>query len=300
MNPSVFVVGATGEQGSALARQLREIKWNVRTTVRDLNSPKAVALANAGVHLTQGDWDDIEALKSSLAGCDKLWLCVFTDIEDLDHVLLQARNIVRIAKDADVKQVVSSTSLGVFVYEDKRLKPGSPLHMLQSVQKGIEDTVSAGGFESFTFLRPAFFMTNFIEPFINLFSELLEQSTWTTVLRPETRLGLVDVENIAQIGVAAFQDPGRFKGRAIGLAGELLTPQDVMEQLGERMGRPFQALFMSDEEVAADDGLRFIIKGDPSMRYTPEYINLEELGSVARLTTFRDFLERERARIKKI
>lgn len=71
---TVFVCSATGCQGGALVRQLRKLGWEVRATTRDLNSPAAVALRNIGVQLTEGDWDNIEALEASIAGCDKLYL----------------------------------------------------------------------------------------------------------------------------------------------------------------------------------------------------------------------------------
>lgn len=73
---TVFVCSATGFQGGALARQLRQLGWEVHSTTRDLGSPAAIALHNIGVKLTQGDWEDTEALKSSITGCDKLYLCL--------------------------------------------------------------------------------------------------------------------------------------------------------------------------------------------------------------------------------
>lgn len=52
---SVFVCSATGFQGGALARRLREIGWNVHATTRDLNSQAAMAMKIIGVRLSECD-----------------------------------------------------------------------------------------------------------------------------------------------------------------------------------------------------------------------------------------------------
>ena len=75
-SPTVFVCSATGSQGGALTRKLRKLGWEVHATTRDLESEAAVALRGIGVKLTEGDWDNTDALKASIAGCDKLYLCL--------------------------------------------------------------------------------------------------------------------------------------------------------------------------------------------------------------------------------
>lgn len=73
---TIFVCSATGCQGGALVRQCRKLGWEVHATTRDLTSPAAVRLRDLGVQLTEGDWDNIDALKTSIAGCDSLYLCL--------------------------------------------------------------------------------------------------------------------------------------------------------------------------------------------------------------------------------
>lgn len=80
---TVYVCSATGFQGGALARKLRGLGWEVHATTRDLGSPAAAALTDIGVHLSQADWDDTEALKTSITGCDKLFLCLLPNWDDL-------------------------------------------------------------------------------------------------------------------------------------------------------------------------------------------------------------------------
>ena len=306
--PTVFIAGATGSQGSSLAKELVALGWNVHSTTRDPASTGAFELSSAGVKLTKGDWDDEDALRASIAGCDKLFLCLMPDIVDPDRERRQAVRICEIARKAGVTQVVSSTSLGVSMFgTDERLQPGTLLYTLLEVKKAVEEVVSGAGFESYTLLRPAYFMANFLEPNINNYTDLLRDGegggTWSTALTADTRLGLIDHEDIARFTVAAFKEPesDRFKSKAIGLVSEFLTPQETMDRLGEAMGRRFQAAFLSEEEIAAIPyGPIVLIKLEKSMRYMPDYVDMSELAAVTPLTSFKDFLEREKESVKKL
>lgn len=111
--PTVFVCGATGFQGGAVARHLLKLGWGVHAVARDPNSKQAMALSAAGAQLTKGDWDDPESLRSSMAGCTKMFLGLPTTIDDFDRERRQAVSIVDIARKAGVTQVVATTSLGV-------------------------------------------------------------------------------------------------------------------------------------------------------------------------------------------
>jgi len=302
--PSVFVCGVTGNQGGAVAKYLLQLNWTVHAVVRDLGSPAAVALAEAGVKLTEGDWDNKEALETSIAGCSKLFLNLVSTWEEFDRERRQAVSIVNIAKNAGVKQIVSSTSLGVSQYDlevEKNLtdmfKPGSALHAITTATKSVEETVVNGGLDSYTLLRPGWFMNNLVEPLINDYSELLTKGTWSTVFSADTRLGLIDCDDIGKFAVAVMQDEKTFNGRAIGLVSEFLTPQETLDHLGEAMGRPgLEAIFVNEGEV---EGMPYVT-GHRCMEHLDEFVDMEELAAVIHLTSFKNFLEREKAKVKKL
>ncbi|KAI4859183.1 NmrA family protein [Hypoxylon rubiginosum] len=301
-NPTVFVCGATGSQGGALARQLRELDWAVHATVRNLTSPVAQSLKAAGVHLTQGDWDDSAALASAMAGCDKLFLCLLPDFSDMNRERQQAEGIVKIAKAAGVNQVVASTSLGVFTLDEAKEQVAPDSFMAQHLagKKGVEEAVRNGGFDHWTFLRPAFFMANFLEPKVARYPEPRDTGTWTTAMTPEAPLALIDHADIAAFAVAAFRHPARFHDRAVGLASEMLTVQETLTLLGRAAGRPLRAVFMTDEEIAEKQkNSNVFTNSQVSMRYMSKYIDMDEITSAIRPTPFRDFLEREKEGVKK-
>jgi uncharacterized protein YbjT (DUF2867 family) len=302
--PTVFVCGATGSQGSALAHQLRRLNWAVHTTVRNPSSPATQALAAAGVQLTPGDWDDEAALAAAMAGCDKLFLCLLPDFSDPTRELRQAGVMVRLAREAGVRQVVASTSLGVFTLEDEAAEggvvPGSLMAGHLANKKGIEEAVRNGGFENWTFLRPAFFMANFLEPKVARYPEPRDKGTWTTAMTPEAPLALIDHVDIAAFAAAVFQQPERFHDRAFGLASEMLTVQETLDALGEAAGKPLKAVFMTDEEIAEKQRTSNVFTNSQvSLRYAAKYINMDEVASAIRPTSFRSFLEREREAVKR-
>ncbi|KAI0407024.1 NmrA family protein [Xylaria palmicola] len=304
-NDTVFVTGATGTQGGALARQLRQLGWGVYAIARDVSSPAARALVDIGVKLTPGDWEDEETLRTGLAGCDKLFLCLQSCVEDPPREIRQAKTIISIARDAGVTQIVSSTSLGVSIYEDEeRRSPGTLLHELLDVKNTIEQlVVKSPGLTSWTLLRPAFFMSNLIKPVINIYTEILEKRRWTTALRPDTRIGLIDHEDIARYAVVAFRDPALFNEQIVNLATDFLTPQETMDYLSAAMGVPrIETAFLSDEEIAAQDpkGLLVQTRCDKSMRFMPDYVDVQMLAQVIPLTTFEKFLVREKDNVKRL
>ncbi|KAF7889349.1 uncharacterized protein EAF01_010842 [Botrytis porri] len=150
----------------------------------------------------------MDALRNSMSGCEKLFLCLHPQLDDLDYERRQAEKILKIAKEMDVKQVVTSTSLD---------------------DKGVEQAVVDGNYEYWTFLRPAFFMSNFLEPKVHRYPGLRDKGTWTTAMTAEGKLALIDHVDIAKFATAAFQEPEEFRGCAIGLASEFFTIPEILD-----------------------------------------------------------------------
>jgi uncharacterized protein YbjT (DUF2867 family) len=298
---SVFVCGATGFQGGAVARRAREIGWNVHTTTRDLKSQAARAMNSIGVRLNEGDWDNLAVLRDAIQGCDKLFLCLTINWDDLSCELRQCRNILNIAKEAGVKQVVSSTTLGVSMLDSELgVYPGSFMEKHMINKQAIEKAVEACGFEYFTVLRPTFFMANFIEPKVSRYAEIRDNRSWTTSMTPETQLPIVDHVDIAKFAMAAFQDPVAFHGRAIGLASDQMRVQEILDLLAEAAGQPgsVRAFFLTDEEVEAQASTSGFSNSHKVLRVASDYIDLKELRATVQLTSFREFLERHREAVR--
>ncbi|KAK4213892.1 hypothetical protein QBC37DRAFT_285056 [Rhypophila decipiens] len=290
-NPRVFVLSATGSQGGEVCQQLRQLEWNVHATVRNPDSPSAQALVESGVQVSQGDWDDHQALGKAMTGCDKLFLCLLPSPVDQDLERVRAEAITRIAKDVGISQVVASTTLGVFLHDrNEHVQSGSFMEKHLAAKKGLEDAVEHARFAHWTLLHPALFMANFLEPKVSRAApSLRDHGFYKTATTPDTRLALVDHQDIARLAVFAFQHPAKLHGQAVGIASELLTPHQIMDELGEAAGRQFKATYLTDEEIAAQG-----VNSMAWMRHMPEYVAMDEVEKLVPLTKFRDFLEREK------
>ena len=65
---TILVIGATGQQGGAVAGHLLKDGWEVRALVRDPNKDEARALLKQGAELVQGDLYDRASLDRAIDG----------------------------------------------------------------------------------------------------------------------------------------------------------------------------------------------------------------------------------------
>jgi uncharacterized protein YbjT (DUF2867 family) len=92
MTNTILVLGATGNVGSQVVKQLSAIGANVRAAVR---SPrKAEALKGNGVSLTEFDTDKPETVQAAFQGVDKVFL--LTPL--LPNMVELSANLVEAAK----------------------------------------------------------------------------------------------------------------------------------------------------------------------------------------------------------
>src|SRR5690349_3758506 len=68
MKKIILVLGATGNQGGAVVRQLLKTDFAVRALTRNPNKPAAKALAQQGVEVVQGDLADEASLRQAMQG----------------------------------------------------------------------------------------------------------------------------------------------------------------------------------------------------------------------------------------
>ena len=220
----ILVTGATGQQGGAVARHLlRQPGFSVRALTRDSAKPAARALAQAGAEIFQGNLDDPASVKRALDGA---WgaFSVQNFLETgYDKEIRQGKALADAAKTTGVQHFVYTS----VVSADQ--KTGLP-HFESKWQ--IEQHIHQCGL-SYTILRPAFFMQNWH----SFLREPILAGTLPLPLHPHTRLQQISVEDIGAFAALAFQNPSKWAGRTIELAGQELTVQQVAEVLTRVLGR---------------------------------------------------------------
>jgi uncharacterized protein YbjT (DUF2867 family) len=300
MSPTIFVVAATGTLGKALALDLIKMGWNVQATTRNPASPAAKELASAGVKVFPGDWDDQDALRNAMAGCDGMFLNLMPSFTDLEADARQGKMILALAKAAGIKHAIYSSGIGTNtpeIFDD--CEPDSLLRRFLGNKQAVEDATRAAGFESYTILRPSGFMANWVAPKVFMYSGLAETGVFTTVFRPDTVIASVDEHDLAAFAIAAFEDPARFHGQAIEVTSETHTVEEILRTLSRAVGRQITARYIPDEEVAAKVKEDLFLQAQLASRNLARHFNMDGVRKWGvPLHTLEEYLEREKANVE--
>ena len=238
---TILVTGATGQQGGAVARQLlKQPSFAIRALTRDSAKPAARALAQSGAEVIRGDLDDPASLRGALEGVYGVFSVQNFMEAGFDGEIRQGKLIADAAKAAGVQHFVYSS----VVSADRHT--GLP-HFESKWQ--IEMHIGQSGL-SHTILRPAFFMQNWY----NYLREPILNGTVPLPLNPQTPLQQISVDDIGAFAALAFQNPSRWHGRTIELAGEELTMLRVAELLTHALARPVKYVQVPWEQFRQDAG----------------------------------------------
>lgn len=211
-----------------MARHLLDDGWRVRGMTRDPSQPEARRLADAGAEVVQGDFDDRASVEEALAGVDGVFAVQSFQVAGVDGEIRQGRALADAAAREGVEHFVQSSVEGA----DRRT--GIPhFESKWKIEVHVRDLALPS-----TFLRPVFFMDNFTN--IPSWRKAIEAGTLPVALSSDTPLQMVAVDDIGAVATLAFDQPERFRGEAVGLAGDQRTPEEIATVLSESVGRPLQ------------------------------------------------------------
>ncbi len=230
---TILVTGITGQQGGAVARHLLAAGWKVRGLSRDLTKPSVQGLQTAGVEIVQGDLSDRASLDAALKGVYGVFSVQGFWEQGIEGEMRQGQTLADAAKAAGVQHFVYSSVGGA----DRNT--GIP-HFESKWQ--IEQHIRQLGLPA-TILRPVEFMENFnwSRPLI-LNGALVSQG-----LRPTRKKYWIAVDDIGALAAIAFDDPQKYVGTAVEIAGDALTEQEIAETLSRVIGRPVQLVQPPDD-----------------------------------------------------
>ncbi len=143
----IIVTGASGHLGTAAIRHLLDLgvqAGDIVGVVRD--TAKGAALAELGVELRIGDYDDAASLPAAFEGGEKL---LFVSASSMDNTLRirQHATVVEAARNAGIKQIVYTS----FAFAEK-MTIG-----LENVHLATEYMIRTTG-AAYTFLRNGFYL----------------------------------------------------------------------------------------------------------------------------------------------
>lgn len=226
---TVLVFGATGQQGGAVAKALRDKGWSVRALVREPDGAKAKALEAIGVELHRGAFSDVTSIETAMSGSYGVFSVQPSSGQGPDHGISDEQELRYGKTIADI-----ATAQGVqhLVYTSVAAagKGKTGLGHFDSKTE-IEAHIRGLGINS-TIVRPAAFMEMLMLPGMGL-----DQETFSFFMRLDQSMQFIAVDDIGKIVASIFADLERFAGRTIEIAGDELTGNGLQDTFSRAAGR---------------------------------------------------------------
>ncbi len=223
---TILVLGATGHQGGAAARELVARGFSVRALTRDPDKPAARSLVELGAAVVKGDLDDPRSVRRAMDAVHGVF-SVQTPYGPggAEREAQEGIAVVDAAKDAGVEHLVYSSvggaerNTGIAHFDSKYL---------------IEKRLRAAGIHA-TIIRPVFFMENFASAGPR---EVGGDLVLRVALSPETRLQMIAARDIGVFAALAFEGRQGIAGQALEIAGDELAMTEVASAFAAATGRP--------------------------------------------------------------
>ena len=236
----VAVIGATGQQGGAVAAALLNRGVAVRAIARDAG--KAGDLAERGAEVVAADLEDGAALRRAFEGVAALFaMTTMTGPSGTDGEVVNGRAIADAAHAARVPHLVYSSVGGA--------ERGTGIPHFESKWR-VERYLREVGVPTVV-IRPTFFMDNFLTLFTPATGE--GQVVLRAPLAPGVPLQMVAVEDIGNAAATALLDPAAVPGGAVELAGDERTPEAIADAFGAAEGLPARFEQLPIDALGDDD-----------------------------------------------
>ena len=271
----ILVIGATGNQGGAVARHiLQRGKFKVRALVRDENKPAAQALKKAGAELVKGDLGDRTSLDRAFQGV----YGVFSVQDFKDGVateIHQGKAVADAAKGGDIQHFVYS-SVG-----SAERNTGIP-HFDSKFQ--VEEYIRAMELP-YTIMRPVFFFYNY-----NMMRSIVENGTLFQPLSPETKLQQLSEEDYGVMVAEVFERPADFMHGELEVASVEMTMPEIAAAFSNVLGQPvnYQQIPFEAFEQQAGAEVTVMYRWFENVGYIADFAQLKR--NFPPLTDFESYL----------
>ncbi|MFL6325199.1 MAG: SDR family oxidoreductase [Nitrososphaeraceae archaeon] len=274
MTETILVTGATGTVGNEVVKQLlaakgqREEDIIVKAAARSANDD---TFRNLGVQIAQLDYNKPDTLSTALRGVNKVFLLTPFQSNMVDLTL----NLVNEAKNVGVKHIVKQSVLGADAEQEIT---SSRLH--RQAEKIIEESAIP-----FTFLRPNFFMQNFV----TFYSHFIKTQGAFYVPAGDAKASFVDVRDIAAVAVQVLSGSSK-NGETKHIrkayditGGEALSYGQAAEILSKEIGKKVNYVNISDED--ARKGMKDMGADEWTINSMIELFGITRAGYLSEIST---------------
>jgi len=218
----ILVTGAAGKTGRAVITALAAKGAPVRAFVRSAAYTPALKMIGAA-EITVGAFDDAAALKSAAAGVTAIYhICPNVSRDEVPY----ARNVIAAAKAQGVARFVFHSVLHPQI-------EAMPHHW---EKMWVEEMLFASGLQ-FTILQPTAYMQNILV----VWRAITEQGVFRVPYPVETRLSLVDLDDVAAAAALVLTDASH-AGATYELVGTPpLSQLEVAAAISTALGREVRA-----------------------------------------------------------
>ncbi|MEO7923212.1 MAG: NmrA/HSCARG family protein [Chitinophagaceae bacterium] len=220
---TVFVTGATGNQGAAAARNLLSRGFRIKALTRDPGSAKARALAGDQVELIRGDLNEPASYKEYLQNTDAVF-CNLHFNEGVAKELQQGIALIDLSRERGIDHFVYSSVIG------SDMNTGIP-HWESKAK--IESHLRSSGL-SHTILRPSSLFENLLLPAVK---SRIMKGKLVLPTRVDKIQQFISSEDVGRISSIILSNPGKYSGRIISLASEQLDGRELAALFSDKFGR---------------------------------------------------------------
>jgi uncharacterized protein YbjT (DUF2867 family) len=232
----VLVTGATGRQGGHLVGELHARGHSIRALTRNPGSAAAKALAQLGVTVFRGDFEEQASLENAARGVDAVFAMSTPFGTNPDTETREGINLVRAAASVGVKHLVYSSVAGA----DRA--SGVP-HFDSKFQ--VEKEIRRSGVP-FTIVAPVFFMENFLAEWM---LPGIAKGSLSMALPATRRLQMIAVADIARFAALVIERRDPFLGQRIDIASDELTGTKAADTISKVSGHRVEYIALPLDSV---------------------------------------------------
>jgi len=230
------VVGATGNTGRAVVKELIALGEQPLCIVRNVEKAREVLGASASTAVAE--LDDRAGLQKALTGVKRVFVVTGHNPKSAEQQI----NVIEAAKAAGAQYVVKVAG--------GREVIGPHVESLNGrAHYEIEQHLKASGLQ-WCILSPGLFMQNMLAQAANIKTDGKIVQPWPK----DTPVALIDVRDTGALGARVLREPGRHAGKMYWFTGAATTYGDFANVIAEVLGKPIAYLEITLEQ--AEDGMK--------------------------------------------
>jgi len=211
-NKLIVVIGARGRQGQSVINSLIIRNYNIRALVRNPVKINSV-VSETNVEIFKGDLRNKDSLRGLYDNAYGLFFALPPSKASVDF----GKSLLDLAKESNLEHIIYSSVGGADRYSKVD-------HFCY--KKEIEENLRKLG-KPYTILRPAGYM----DEFVNSKSAKFIISLLKLYLPESKKFQLISVKDIGIFATIAFDNPDKYIGAELEIAGDELTLNEMLEKI---------------------------------------------------------------------